>query len=220
VPHTFHITLKADGRDEVPIAGEFTDAEQAALQLFLRQYERLTSSKPLREGFPCKANVNWEEASPLVVETDLPDDDTLSILLHRLRPFILQKEAASFPAVSSVIGKSVGHPHIRQLLRDQNRLYDGRQFQSRIRIASNKDLVNSERVLVDWLNSHEYHGDPEKRDAIEDLFGRMPGHLMRFILVSMLVDKVEAIRNLAALVAVMLGKSNKLTFAAHESSTG
>jgi hypothetical protein len=36
----------------------------------------------------------------------------------------------------------------------------------------------------------------------------------------MLVDKVEAIRNLAALVAVMLGKSNKLTFAAHESSTG
>lgn len=220
MPHRFQIALKADGYDDVPIAGEFTDAEQAALQLFLRQYERLASSKPLREGFPCTANVNWEQASPIVVVTDLPDDDTISILLHRLRPFILQKEAASFHAVSSILGKSVENPHVRQLLREQNRLYDGRRFQSRIRIASNEVLVNSERVLFDWLNSYEYHGDSNKRDNIEDLFDRMPGDLMRFILVSMLVDKVEAIRNLAALVAVMLGKSNKLAFVAHETSTG
>jgi hypothetical protein len=213
---SFEITMKLEGRNDVVVRGEFTEHEHRTLLQYLDQYDQLGQSKPLREGFPCEMSVKWKQGSELCVEASLPDNDTLGILLHRLRPFILTKEPASYIAVSGIVGRRVENVHLRQLLGRQRMLYDGRQFQQVVRIASNDMIVNSERVLSDWLNSHEYHRDPDKRKAVEALFARIPGELMRCILISMLVDKVQAIRNVASLVAVLLGRSESLTFKAYE----
>jgi len=220
MPHPFQLTMKIEGRADGVVRGEFADGECAVLLHYLEQNGQLAQSKPLREGFPCDFSIMWAEGTSLEVETSLPDNDTLSILLHRLRPFILKNEPASFETVSAIIGRRIEDPYLRQLLREQRELYDGRKSRQLFRIASNDVVVNSERVLHDWLNSHEYHRDPDKREAVDALFERMPGDLMRAILVFMLVDKVRAIRYLASLVAVLLGKTESLQFQAlHEPTT-
>jgi len=173
-------------------------------------------SKPVREGFPCKFNFKWHEGSPPAVKTTLPDSDTLSILLHRLRPFILKSEPASFEAVCSLVGKAVANQYTRLMLRNQRELYDGRRLQGMMKVTSEGVVVNSERVLYDWLNSHEYHRDPDKRDSIDKLFQRIPGDLMRVLLITMLVDKMEAISSIASFIRVLLTESKIFQFKMHD----
>lgn len=218
MPHPFELTLKQEGKPDVSIRGEFADDEHSMLQSYLEQYEELAQSKPLREGFPCEMSLRWNEKTALEVETSLPDADTLSILLHRLRPFILKAEPASFDSVCSTVGRRIHHPFVRRLLRNQRELYDGRKSQNMLRITLDETVVNSERVLLTWLNSREYHRDPDKRRSIDALLGQMPGDLGRGVLVSMLVDKVEAIRHLASLVHVLLTSGEQLTFQVPETN--
>lgn len=212
MPHPFSVVLKIEDREDSRIEGEFSDSEHRKLLDYLGQFDRLTASKPLRDGFPCEVSLLWNEDSGVRVETDLPDSDTLSILLHQLRPFILAKEPASYRNVASIIGKRVQNVHVRNLLRRQREYYEGRYFQVVLQLSVKDEVVKWERALDDWLNSHEYHRDPEKREAIDELLDSMPGDLMRGIFVSLLVNKVDAIRNLASIVALLLGKTSSLDF--------
>ena len=211
--HPFSLVLKIADQEDSAIEGEFSDSEHGKLQDYLAQFDRLTASKPLREGFPCEVSLLWDEASGVRVETELPDSDTLSILLHQLRPFILEKEPASYRKVASIIGRRVQSAHVRDLLRRQREYYEGRSFQLLLQLSQNDEVIKWERALDDWLNSHEYHRDPEKREAIDDMLARMPGDLMRGVFILLLVNKVNAIRNLASLVALLLGKTATLDFA-------
>lgn len=194
MPHPFELTVQREGDADLLIHGEFSDDEHVTLLQYLKQNDQLVESKPLREGFPCDLTINFDQVTGLEVKTSLPDNDTLSILLHRLRPLILDKEPACFSAVSSVIGKRVKEPHIRRLLREQRQLYDGRDLQRVVKFASNEVIVNSDKVLRDWLNAHEYHRDRDKQQAVDALFKHLPGNLLHGILISMLVDKVRAIQ--------------------------
>jgi hypothetical protein len=179
VPLKFKLTMRIEGRPDGIVHGEFSDDEHKRLLLYLEQYSELAQSKPCREGLPCHISLNWHEGTPLDVQTSLPDSDTLGILLHRLRPFILKSEPASFNSVCSLLGKAVADKYVRHLLRDQRELFDGRRSQQMMKIASNHVVVNSERVLYDWLNSHEYHRDPDKRESMDGLFRGTPGDLTR-----------------------------------------
>lgn len=220
MPKPFEITVELEGRDPIIVKGIFNDHELKTMLLYLNQHEELARSKPLREGFPCNVSIKAEKGSELRVVATLPDNDTVGLLLHRLRPFILQDMPANFITVSAIVGRCVDNPHLRQLLHRQRMLYDGRDFQQGVRLVSNKVVVNSDKVLCDWLNSHEYHFDSDKRETVDALFARMPGDLMRTIMISMLVDKVKAIQNVASLVAVLLGKSNQLQFTDREADAG
>ena len=212
----FKITLSHDSASSKEVSGEFTDEEAIILEQFLQQCTDLMRSRPLREGMPCNFSVNFNEEEGLKVSANLPSKDDLSILLHRLRPFILQKEPSSFLRVCSIIGKRVPDDHIRNLLNEQRECYDGRQTQKMMQVVSNEMIVNSENVLQDWLNSYEYHRDPDKRQAIDRLFASLPGDLLTGILVSMLVDKTRAVGNVSLLVAFLLGKQKELRFKSHK----
>jgi hypothetical protein len=211
----FRLELHAEGYDDVVCAGEFTDAETATLELYLEQYEAIAESPILSAGLSCNMNVEWTEQS-MRVETDMPDEDTIGLLLHRLRPFILDREQASFSSVSSIIGQHVDIPAVRDLLRRQRREYDGRAFQERMRISIDDVVVNSERTLKDWLNSHEYHHDADKRDDIGPLLAVFPEDFTRGVLINMLIDKMRACTNLARLVALLLGRRGALQFGSSE----
>jgi len=211
----FHLELNAEGHETVVCDGEFTDDEAATLELYLQQYEAVAASPALSSGLSCNMQINWDQDAG-TVRVDLPDEDTLSVLLHRLRPFILANEPASYLTVSSIIGRRVDTPPVRDLLKRQRREYDGRAFQESVVISINDIVVNSERTLMDWLNSHEYHRDPDKREAVAVLLESFSGDFARGVFVNMLIDKMRACGNLAALVAVLLGKQKTLTFRSHE----
>jgi len=212
MPMPFELIMKIGDHPDVVICGEFADAEKMMLQQYLEQYDILTKSKLLREGFTCNISVKAAKGSDMEVKASLPDNDTLSILLHRLRPFILKGEPASFVKVCSVIGKRIDNPSLRQLISEQRNLYNGHTSQRLMKVTLNDQVINSEKMLYDWLNSHEYHRDLDKQEVIDKLFGHTPSDLMRGILMSMLVDKFQAIQNIAAFVAVIFGKSKSLEF--------
>ncbi len=215
MPKVFKLSFQAEGVDNISVEGELSDSEFAALNQYLHQFDDLSQCRPLQEGFPCNAHVKWDKESGLKVEAELPDRDTLSILLHRMRPFILHDEPASYIKITGILGRKLDNPYLRRLLREQRELYDGRKSQQLMRLSSGDIVINSEKVLSDWLNSHEYHRDPDKRKAIDDLFARTPGELMKAMLVSLVVDKVQAVQNMAAIVALVLGKNDTLKFTIH-----
>lgn len=218
--HPIALTLQVVGHEDECVKGQLSDQEWATLQAYQDQHRELAESKPLREGMPCSMSLRWSMGTPLTVDTTLPDADTLSILLHRLRPFILTNEPASFIRVRSLLGKRIAHPGIRGLLRDQLRLFDGRKQQEVMQFAFNDVVVNSETALNTWLNSHEYHRDRDKRDAIDSLLESLPGDFARGIFVSMLVDKVHAICNVASLVHVLLTPGERLALPVPSDDSG
>lgn len=220
IAHPFRLELHAEGHETVVCRGEFTDRETAVLEMYFEQYEAIAASPALRSGISCNMQINFDKESGGVIKADLPDSDTLGIFLHRLRPFILSREPASYLTVSSIIGRRVQTPAIRDLLRRQGREYDGRAVQEAMVISINDTVINSERTLMDWLNSHEYHRDPDKREAVNDLLNAFPSDFTRGVLVNMLVDKMRACVNLAGLVAVLLGKQRTLNFGTSEAAFG
>lgn len=216
MPQPFELDIKVNDQTVSTVRGEFDNNEHKKLLLYLEQHDRFRHSKPLREGFPCSMTLRGEYGKNLELEASLPDEDTLSILLHCLRPFILQNEPASYLTVSSIIGKRIDNPLLRKFLHEQREWYNGQKLQQLMKIEVNNVILNSENVLYNWLNSHEYHGDTDKRKAIDELFQCLPDKFGHVILVSMLMDKIKAIRNVAALIAVILGKSENLHFQMHD----
>lgn len=212
----FQLTLKLENREDIKVSGEFSDEEAGRLDAFLTEYAELAESKSGRQGIRCNIAVNYDEQTGLQVTAELPTKDELSLLLHRLRPFILQTEPASCIRVLSILGKHITEPHLRLLLKQQRELYDGRRTQRVMKVVSDEQVLNSDEVLNTWLNAHEYHRDPDKRAAIDDLFARVPGDLLRGLLVSMIVDKTRAVHNIAQIVAVVVGKSATLQFMSHD----
>jgi hypothetical protein len=212
VGRPYELTLLLEGSTDVTLRGEFSEQDCEVFDLYLEQYERLAASRPVREGIPCSWSVKWAQDEGGSVTTDLPDDDTLAILLHRLRPFLLSDEPASFARVSARVGRLIVEPHVRQLLRHNRRVYEGRVAQEILRVESDDLLLNSERALFEWLNSHEYHHDAIKRESLAPIFRVGPPELGRAIMVFMLIDKTRSVVNLASLVAVLVGKSQRLTF--------
>jgi hypothetical protein len=210
MPKPFELTIRREGRSDIVVSGEFTDDEAAVLERYLEQYERLSKSKPLREGVPFDITIRVNDGD-VDIQTDLPDNDTLDILLQRLRPFILQNQYASFGKATALLKRRVVDVQVRQMLDEQVELYDGRHSQRLMTLTSNEAIINSEKVLYDWLNSHEYHADPDKRERIDSLFARLSTPLLRGILVGMLLDKTDAIRYVATFIAVLMGRQNEVT---------
>jgi hypothetical protein len=71
-------------------------------------------------------------------------------------------------------------------------------------------ILNSEKVLNDWLNSFEYHRDKEKRKFIESINEMFPLDASKVIFLGLLSDKVQAIRNIAIFTRVVVGKQKSV----------
>ena len=207
----YRLELHLPGYESQAAEGEFTDNDTAILEMFLGQQAAIAASPILSAAWSCSVEVSWDENGARV-ETDIPDPDTIGLLLHRMRPFILQSEPASFVVVSSLVGRQVDMQPVRDLLARLRRDYDGRSFRGTIAIDINEVALNSERTLTKWLNSHEYHRDPEKREDIQQLLDAFPGELARGVFVCMLIEKKRACSNLARLVALLLNKRESLGF--------
>jgi hypothetical protein len=77
-------------------------------------------------------------------------------------------------------------------------------------MKSNKVLLNSESVLFDWLNSHEYHRNEDKREFIESLHQMIPLDLTKVVFLRLLVHKAVAAINMTTLISVLLGRKEEI----------
>lgn len=194
------------------IAFDLSGEEATAFKTFLEAYNLLSNSKPGKERALIKLELNHKKGRATEVIADFPDDDTLAILLHRLRPFILKKEPGSFDKVMGILGRRIVQQNVRDLLKRNRMLYDGRLAQSQLRLMSNDTVVNSEPTLLDWLNSHEYHHDEIKRKKIAELLSDPINRLTKSLWIWLLFDKKLAIQNAAGLIELSMGLVGEFHF--------
>jgi len=209
----FSATDRPDGTP-VPVEARFTDEEEVRLRAYDQYVEDLRAISIIKHGAPGQLKLDWHEEKGFSWTTELPPDEQVIALFHRLRPFVLEEEDTNFLRVSSTIGRLACNDLIRKFLRVQKDLYLGKYSQQLVQVISNDIVINSEAILQKWLNAYEYHRDADKRREIEGLHQLIPLEASRAIFVMMLYDKATAIRNLHSLVRLILGKQDTWTWAA------
>lgn len=207
---SFEIVIREEGQPDESLTLTLSEEQVAALREYVERYNELAKSIAGDE-IPNSFKLNVSKGSA-TTQVEVPNADMMAVLLHRLRPFALENERTSFSSVASIIGKNVDDLRVRQLLKQERRLYDGRSTQESLKIESNGILLNSETVLKDWLNSHEYHTDADKKAEVAALFAALPEGLSNLAMVTVLGDKREAVCNLAALVWAVLGDDSEFEY--------
>ncbi len=179
---------------------EFDDLLWRQLEAFVVEVDRLKGTRLLREGASCKVTIKWEVDSGLAANVTVPANDDIAALLHHLRPLVLQSERTHFPKICKLLKRSIGLDAFGVLIDSYRDLFLGKEFYQQISIRSNDTPINSEDTLMAWLNGFEYHRDERKQAVFEDLHKFFPEEVTRGLFVSMLFDKVEAIRRVAEIV--------------------
>ena len=196
----------SDAVSKQKIEASFNEDEIKLLEGYLQQVEDLRKTKLVKYGFQPSLNMKWDKESGFSIETNLPQEDDLLALLHRLRPFILKKEFASFETITGLLGKKFNHDEFSPFLKRYRLLYQGKHIESLMTITTGDVVVNSEKTMMDWLNSYEYHRDQDKKEKLAPIFNLLSHDGARAIFVMFIVDKIKAIISIADLIKLALGK--------------
>jgi hypothetical protein len=213
--HKFKITLKLpESEENITLSGDIEDSDWEILSSYVQYTDELIQSKLAQQGLMASLKIHWQQDANMEVETNLPPWDDVIVLLHKLRPLILQSESTNFYRVHNLLAKLLPHSLIHSMLSKQHQLYSGKKMQSIFRISSNDVLLNSEKVLNKWLNAYEYHRDKEKKEFIDGLHQMLPLDASKAIFIQLLADKAQAIVNLAGFCKVLLGQKDSITIQA------
>ncbi len=147
----------------------------------------------------------------LAFKVELPDWNEVSVFLHKIRPFILQNERTYFHKVRNLLGFKLTDSYFRDYFNLQKELFNGKKSQEGWQIESNGEILNSEKILYEWLNAHEYHRDKDKQELIKFLHQIVPLEASKVLFLGLLSNKTKAILNLASFIYVLLGKQKSLT---------
>lgn len=199
--------LGSNESDTVVIEGAFNDDETRTLNLFLDEYEKLVDSQVMRDGIPCEITIKMKDGKA-EVETDLPTQDQLDILVQRLRLFVLKKERVSFVNVCAILRKHLEDLRLTELLKWLFAAFHNHPAELGSTLIINEALIDREATLIDWLNGYQYHLDDDRRQRLRKRGVNVESPAIRRNLVNLLLNKQTAVINLAALVAVLMKRSS------------
>lgn len=207
MPYEYNLTLKIKDTDEtISQKGHFDEISWNSLIEFLQYADDLIKTKFVKNGMQAKLNIKGKRDSDIQVLTELPNWDDVTVFLHKFRPIGLESESTFFYKICSILTKELTHPYFRNMIGEQKEIYSGKKSEKLFRIQSNNVVLNSEKVLYDWLNSYEYHRDKEKRKFIDSLHQMFPLDASKVLFIGLLSDKTRAIYNISVLVRVVVGK--------------
>jgi hypothetical protein len=213
MPYTKTITITDQKTNqETKVTAEFEDDELDILHAYCSYVKELSLAKILQSNLNLNFTLKLPNNGPVSCTQTLPPEDDIIVLLFRLRPLILNDEHASFNRVTGIIGKKLSDSNVRLFLKAQQSLFGGKRSQSLIEVKSHNQIINSDKVLSDWLNAFQYHRDQSKRKEIERLHELMPLESTRGFFIMLLLDKVEAIFNIAGMIELLLGKRKTLQY--------
>ncbi len=209
--HEYKLTLtREDTGENISLSGKFENEDWERLEAFAQYADELMHTKLVQNGMPASLNIHLDKESGMAVSTKLPPWDDVTVFLHKFRPIGLQSESTNLYKICSILSRKLTHPYFRYMIEEQHDIYSGKELQAQFRIRSNDILMNSEKVLYDWLNSYEYHRVKEKREFIDSLHTMLPLEASKVIFLTLLTDKARAIYNIAAFVRVVLGKQKSV----------
>jgi hypothetical protein len=206
MPFSYRMTLDDREGDRAVIAGELSDADAVTLNRFLDQYEELVDSKPMRDGVNCEVTIAVRNGRA-TVDAKLPTRDELDILFQRLRLFVVQKERASFVNVCTILRKQFTDLRLVELIKDQHAAFHNHPDHVGSVLIVNGLAIDHERMLMDWIYGYQFHGDDERRNRLRGMGVDVKSPLIHHKLVSLLLNKQDALTSIAAVVAVLMGRS-------------
>jgi len=207
----FSLTLNNNNTGEKDVVtGIFEYEEWRCLENFLNYAQDLCCTKLVQSGMQSSIILKFNHNKGLTVKTTLPQWDDVIVFLHKFRPLGLKSENTNFYNVCKILSRTLQHNWMRIFIKEQRYLYSGKNMQSKFQIRLNDVLLNSEKVLNDWLNAYEYHRDKEKKKFIESLHKIIPLESSKGIFIYLLTDKAMAIFKIAQLIEVVFGR--KKTF--------
>lgn len=205
MPQQFRFNVKDQQSGETrKVPFEIPDEEWDQLVEFSRYAEQLETSGVISKGINVRTIVRGDMTSKsLSYECILPSDDDTAVLLHRLRPFVLRKERTCFYRICNVLHQRLECDELRAAIDYQRKGFSGKDFQSQVTIKMNETVVNSEAMLMRWLNAHEYHRDPTKQQELEMLRDWFPDSYSKGLFISMLIDKARSVINIGRFIRWM-----------------
>lgn len=196
---TLQIT-KNESDEKVVLNVSFDDNEADTLSEFVKYAEDLLRIDVVRNGAPGKFNLKWDKEKGMTFSYDVPEENLVLPLLHRIRPFVLKKESTYVPKIVNLLSREFDDNDARKYLKYQKDRYLGKIFQKQIVITSNNVILNSEEVLLKWLNAHEYHRNRNLAEELEGLHKIMPLETSRAFFIMLIFEMVESIFNLASFI--------------------
>jgi hypothetical protein len=105
---SFTVNQRASCKQAI-VKADFSDEELGRLKSFCKYVHDLFLVRLVQAGIPCSLNLDYREGLGTTISTDLPQEEEIMAMLHRLRPLILNDEHASFNAVAALsVGESRG----------------------------------------------------------------------------------------------------------------
>lgn len=203
--------ISADGKAIKTILGEFEDGEWDDLQRFMNYADDLSKIELFKKGGPGQLTLRYERDKGFSYSTTLPPDDQILSLMHRLRPFVLQKESTNFYKVCKHLKRRLEHNEVRDFLDALRKYFSGQRMQQSLIIQSKNITINSESTLRKWLNAHEYHKDSDKQKELEDLHQILPLEASRAIFIMMLFDMAKSVLVLGSFIGVLTGRQKQFS---------
>lgn len=193
-----------DGRDPVELRFTLVDSDVDLLEKFLVESKTLFKSLNSIGGIIVSQTISSSESGEISITNTEPSEDQRAIILHRLRPLILQDEPYSFDIICSIVNKSSSHEFMRKHLRGIRNMYSGKNLTGLVKISHGDFVLNSDNGFRTWINGFEYHRDPEKVERIFSHGDMLTVEQLRPIFLLMVSEKIKAIELLSCLVYRML----------------
>jgi hypothetical protein len=186
----------------------FTPELKARLVAFTEAAEALNRTSFVGNWNQTHISIHMAIDGRVTNTSSLPSDDEIAAFLHRLRPFYLQKEAFHFNTVCNTIGAHICDDAVTDCLREWKRHYDARASRQVFEIAAAGKILNSEEFLDHYLNAYEYHYDPDRRKAIDDISAHFPLEAQKAIIVLLLSLRLNAINKLASFLLTCFSRED------------
>lgn len=206
----FTLTIKnVDSEDFETIDVALTEKENICLSGYLDHLKNLHETSIVKNGFTTSIKFKYEEGFGLSFSSLIPSDDEISTFLHKMRMFLLHEEYASYNAVTGIIGRRIKNNNVRQFLKRQRAIYEGKAMSNIFSIRTSDGVATSDSALHDWINAYEYHSDLDKRKKIDNIFKNIGGlNCAKALYLSMLIEKVKAIDSIGDFVKMLMVKNH------------
>lgn len=186
---------------------ELDDEKLEVFREFYTYTEELREISIIQKGSKAQLKINWKRGKKISYSTNLPPEDQIIVLMHKIRPFVLNNEPTYFNKVVNILSKHITNKSFRDMLKLPKKLFSGKG--TGLNFISNDVLLTSDKMLIKWLNAYEYHKDRDKRREIEGLHKIIPLQATRALLIMMLQDKVKAIFWINNFIKVILGEQDE-----------
>lgn len=204
--HKYSITINNPEKTKVNLTGGLSKENYELFLEFEEYSDSLLQTKIIVEGFDARLKIHGEIDGKIQTIIKLPNWEEIQIVLHKIRPIILQKERTNFLKINNCLKKEFTTTELFSLLEICHDLYLGNIFRSSINMNINGYFLTSEKFLNDWLNAYEYHRDKEKRVFLQQIQTVFPEEISKFFFITLLTEKIKAIRLLNQIVKLILGK--------------